>query len=163
MGNLPTSEVAEAPTLGNPGLVEAGSKYTLVMVDYDVDVSGTQTSVLQWYQPDYALDSSGNNLVVTNTSATNASYISPQPNQGSPHTYVAILYQQPSDYELPSCLDTQLSVRGGLDLRDFTNAAGLGQAVAADWFQVQNPIPATTTYPITSTSVLSYDCSRTAH
>ena len=136
----------------------AGSEYALIMVDYDVDVNGTQTTILQWYQPYYSLDTYSGNLVVTNTSATNDAYISPQPIQGPPHEYVAILYQQPPGYNFPSCLEQQLTVRGGLDLQAFTRDAGLGSAVAANWFRVQNPTPATTTFKITSTSVLSYSC-----
>lgn len=136
------------------------------MVDYNVDLSGVQTTILQWFQPDLSAASPDGKLsIASGSSAPSASYISPAPNAGPAHQYVTILYKQPADYELPACLDGVLPAgnnRAGFNLQQFAGVAGLGDPIAANWFAVQDPTPATTTYQITATSTASYACATTA-
>lgn len=138
------------------------------MVDYALNLNGTQMSILQWYQPDLTISPSGTltSSPSSSPSATSASapYIFPQPIPGPAHKYITLLYQQPPNYRFPACLGSVVqSTKGrfGFDLEDFVRDAGLGEPVAANWFRMQNPTPASTEYPVTRTSVARYSCSAT--
>lgn len=135
------------------------------MIDYALNLNGTEMNILQWYQPDLTLNPSGTLTTSSLLSTMNAApYISPQPLPGPAHEYITLLYQQPSNYKFPTCLDSAVqSTKGrfGFNLKDFVKDAGLDEPVAANWFRMQNPTPASTSYAITSTSITTYSCSAT--
>ncbi|KAL4733254.1 phosphatidylethanolamine-binding protein [Aspergillus similis] len=161
-----TVPTVDVPTLYLPFGESTGARYAAVMVDYDVNVYGTEMTILQWYQPSLAaVSSSGDALSVVDASAPSASYISPSPIEGPAHEYVVMLYLQPADFSLPECLQSSAlpeTGRAGFNLDEFVQAAGLGDPVAANWFKMQNPTPATTTYAVTQTSTASYACASTS-
>ncbi|KAL4996648.1 phosphatidylethanolamine-binding protein [Aspergillus recurvatus] len=150
---LSENTTVNVPALYLPFGKSTGARYAAVMVDYDVNVYGTEMTILQWYQPSLAaVSSSGDALSVVDASAPSASYISLSPIEGSAHEYVVLLYLQPADFSLPECLRSSAlpeTGRAGFNLDEFVQAAGLGDPVAANWFKMQNPTSATTTYAVT--------------
>ena len=134
------------------------------MVDPKINEDGVTMAALHWYQPDLAYSSGV--LTISNTSAPSAEYVYPTPLEGPAHDYILLLYSQPKDYSLPVCLESLLpatdAARLGFNIEDFEEVTGLGTPVAANWFQVVNPTPATTTIAITSTLVSTYACEATA-
>ena len=138
-----------------------GTKYTLIMVDDKINYQGLQTTPLQWLQSDLIPDPTTGLLMVDPvSSAVTGKYIPPEPVVGKPHSFISILYRQPSGFSLPPCVSYVLGVsvksRLGFNLLDFVRATGLGDPVADNWFQAQNPTPATTTYAITTTLTNHY-------
>lgn len=81
-----------------------------------------------------------------------APYLAPTPIEGfSVHHYTQLLFAQPDDWTFPAEYDdilsrnpSNLSNRLALDLAKFVNVAGLGQPVAATYFNM-NKAPNTTT------------------
>ncbi|RAL01024.1 mitochondrial 54S ribosomal protein mL38 [Aspergillus ibericus CBS 121593] len=154
----------DAPTLYLEDTTSTDGQYTIIMIDPTINEDGVLTTALHWYQP-YLAYSSGV-LEISNTSAPSAEYVYPTPLEGPAHDYILLLYSQPEDYSLPVCLESLLpatdAARLGFDLDEFEEVTGLGTPVAANWFQVVNPTPASTTYAITSTLVATYACEATA-
>ncbi|OJJ80541.1 uncharacterized protein ASPGLDRAFT_850810 [Aspergillus glaucus CBS 516.65] len=88
----------------------------------------------------------------------------PQPFLGLAHEYITLLYQQPSNHTFSTCLDSVVQSTKGrfrFNLEDFVKDAGLDEPVAVNWFRIQNPTPASTSYAITSTLITTYSCSAT--
>ncbi|OOF95738.1 hypothetical protein ASPCADRAFT_515149 [Aspergillus carbonarius ITEM 5010] len=153
-----------APTLYLEDTTSTDGEYTIIMVDPKINEDGVTMAALHWYQPDLAYSSGV--LTISNTSAPSAEYVYPTPLEGPAHDYILLLYSQPKDYSLPVCLESLLpatdAARLGFNIEDFEEVTGLGTPVAANWFQVVNPTPATTTIAITSTLVSTYACEATA-
>ncbi|EHA26646.1 26 kDa secreted antigen [Aspergillus awamori] len=152
------------PTLYLEDTTSTDDEYVIIMIDPTINEDGVSTAALHWYQP-YLAYSSGV-LEISNKSAPNAEYVYPTPLEGPAHDYILLLYSQPEDYSLPDCLESLLpatdAARLGFNIDEFEEVTGLGTPVAANWFQVVNPTPATTTYAITSTLVSTYACEATA-
>ncbi|KAL5044393.1 hypothetical protein BDW71DRAFT_209399 [Aspergillus fruticulosus] len=126
-------------TLYLPPGESADAEYAAVMVGYDVNVYGTEMTMLQWYQPGLAAVSrSGGALSVVNASGPSA----------SPRT----------SRSRNACGPVPETGRAGFNLDEFVRVAGLGDPVAANWFKMQNPSSATTTYAIAQMSTASYAC-----
>lgn len=162
-------ETAAQPVLYSPHHGLPDDAYIVIMMDNTINLNGTETTALHWYESDLRVtwnSLSGRILNASDPSAPSASYVGPQPLPGPPHHFVILLYRQPEDYELPSCLDvvlpTTLGSRIALNLEEFVKVADLGTPFAANWFQVQDSTPPTTTYAITSTFIASYTCEPTS-
>lgn len=119
------------------------------MVDQDVEATQGQPRVelLHYFQPNLfgssevlSFDAQAENA----TSAVGATYIPPTPPAGDgPHRYTILLYLQPEGFSVPSQFASidppaDVSARIGFDMAGFAKASGLGEPVAAVWFQVEN-------------------------
>lgn len=142
------------------------------MVDIDVNMNGTGTTVLHWLQPNMQLNAQTNQLSVTgaNTSAvansTAAAYLSPGPPPGPPHRYVQVLFQQPTNFQFPACFvqATQQTGRLGFDINQFVSVAGLQAPVAGNFIQARATAagPASTPLPTTSSVKSAAGCVATS-
>lgn len=80
-----------------------------------------------------------------------AVYLPPGPPPGPPHRYVQVLFEQPPNFQFPSCFSnivgdgtTGEGIEGriGFDLNQFVAAAGLrSRPIAGNFFLAQNPQP----------------------
>lgn len=53
-----------------------------------------------------------------------------------PHRYIELLYEQPTNFAVPSAFKSAISSRLGFDHLKFAAAAGLSDPVRANWFNV---------------------------
>lgn len=143
------TDVLETPVaLGRAGATTQ-STYILFMVDQDVQATQGQPRVelLHYFQPNLfgssevlSFDAQAENA----TTAVGATYIPPTPPAGDgPHRYTILLYLQPEGFSVPSQFASidppaDVNARIGFDMAGFAQAAGLGEPVAAVWFQVEN-------------------------
>ncbi|OQV07469.1 hypothetical protein CLAIMM_11896 [Cladophialophora immunda] len=152
-------DVLDAPTVDGPLDSSSTLDFMLFMIDQDAtspDDANTRVQFLQYYQPNLG----GASEVLSDfgsdaqnfTSAPAVSYMAPTPPAGDQaHRYTLLLYSQPKDFSIPSSFQSffdssDSDARLGFDMAGFADAAGLGQPVAANWFEVQNTSqPATTT------------------
>ncbi|KIW95534.1 uncharacterized protein Z519_04119 [Cladophialophora bantiana CBS 173.52] len=161
-------DVLDEPTVNGPKDASQTLDFMIFMIDQDAtspDNSDERVQYLQWYQPNLAgasevlfdFDSDAQNF----TSAPAASYVPPTPPAGDKaHRYTLLLYSQPKDFSIPSSFESffgssDLDARLGFDMAGFADAAGIGQPVGANWFQVQNdsqPPPSSSTTASSSTS-----------
>lgn len=80
--------------------------------------------------------------VLTSTATTPASYMGPAPPAENPahaHRYVELLYEQPAGaaaFAVPSSMRSAVQGRIGFDVVAFAKAAGLGEPLAANYFNV---------------------------
>ncbi|RHZ63776.1 YbhB/YbcL family Raf kinase inhibitor-like protein [Aspergillus thermomutatus] len=128
--------------------------YLLLFVDIDVVLESCLTTVLHWYQPHMTVSATsqcndnGNEWLVNRTS-TGAEYIAPQSPPYTRHRYVYLLYEQDPDYVFPECFGhifpKTREGRGGFDVKQFVEVAGLKAPVAGNFFYVDNDAAPTTT------------------
>ena len=71
------------------------------------------------------------------TPSTN--YAGPGPAEGSgPHRYTILVYLQPSTFQAPANLSAADTPLGTMFLDSYVQESGLGNLVAANYFQVEN-------------------------
>ncbi|EXJ66852.1 uncharacterized protein A1O5_10047 [Cladophialophora psammophila CBS 110553] len=145
------NDILNEPTVNGPKDASQTLDFMIFMIDQDAaspDNSNERVQYLQWYQPNLAgasevlfdFGSDAQNF----TSAPAASYVPPTPPAGDKaHRYTLLLYSQPKDFSIPSSFgsffgSSDLNARLGFDMAGFADAAGIGQPVGANWFQVQN-------------------------
>ncbi|KAH1274069.1 hypothetical protein KXW98_005621 [Aspergillus fumigatus] len=134
--------------------LNAARTYLLLFVDIDVVLESCSTTVLHWYQPYMTAsatshcDGNENGWLVNRTS-TGAEYIAPQSPPYTRHRYVYLLYEQDPDYVFPDCFGhifpPTREGRGGFDIKQFVEVAGLRPPVAGNFFYVDNDAATTTT------------------
>jgi citrate synthase len=113
------------------------------MIDLDVPRNDTVLPLLHWYQPDLTIKDKKSRVLSVHhwSKQQRAKYIAPSPPPGSAHRYVQILFEQPGDFSFPrefeKYLDKKSEARLGFEIKEFINAAGLGEPVAGNWFLVQ--------------------------
>ncbi|GFF42292.1 quinidine resistance protein 1 [Aspergillus udagawae] len=127
--------------------------YLLLFVDIDVVLESCSTTVLHWYQPHMTASATshcndnGNGWLVNRTS-NGAEYIAPQSPPYTRHRYVYLLYEQDPDYVFPECFGhifpKTREGRGGFDIKQFVEIAGLRAPVAGNFFYVDNDAATTT-------------------
>ncbi|KAF4545410.1 Phosphatidylethanolamine-binding protein PEBP [Lasiodiplodia theobromae] len=131
--------------------------FIILMVDPDAP-SPQNTSfsqILHWLQPGVRLSRSveptpgpNNTALVSMLSEADtdtpaiAPYIPPAPPSVAPHRYIIMLFRQPGDadgdFELPDGFEQYKGgeERTGFDAKEFVEAAGLGEPLAATYFLV---------------------------
>jgi hypothetical protein len=126
------------------------------MIDQDVPRNGTTVTLLHWLQPALQRSASNTTLVVAaNSTVQGAEYRPPTPPGGSgPHRYSFILYDQPSNFSIPSEYTSVLSTRVGFNLTAFGAAVGLGQPLAGNYLRVLNGTEAETSSAATMTGTV---------
>ncbi|GFF55561.1 conserved hypothetical protein [Aspergillus lentulus] len=134
--------------------LNAARTYLLLFVDIDVVLESCSTTVLHWYQPHMTASATshcngnGNGWLVNRTSP-GAEYIAPQSPPYTRHRYVYLLYEQDPDYVFPECFGhifpPTREGRGGFDIKQFVEIAGLRPPVAGNFFYVDNDAATTTT------------------
>lgn len=66
-------------------------------------------------------------------------YAGPGPAEGSgPHRYTILVYLQPESFQAPANLSTAGTPLGTMFLNSYVDDSGLGNLVAANYFQVEN-------------------------
>ncbi|KIY00999.1 uncharacterized protein Z520_03665 [Fonsecaea multimorphosa CBS 102226] len=150
-------DVLAAPTIDGPTDSSRTLDFMIFMVDQDAtspDDANTRVQFLQWYQPNLG----GASEVLSDfgtdaqnfTSAPAVSYMPPTPPAGDEaHRYTLLLYSQPEGFSIPASFEsffdsTDSNARISFDMAGFAAAAGIGQPVAANWFEVQNTSQAVT-------------------
>ncbi|OAP60394.1 hypothetical protein AYL99_05396 [Fonsecaea erecta] len=161
-------DVLAAPTVDGPKDSSSTRDFMIFMIDQDAassDDANTRVQFLQWYQPNLG----GASEVLSDfgsdaqnfTSAPAVSYMPPTPPAGDKaHRYTLLLYPQPENFDIPSSFEsffdsTDSDARLGFDMAGLAAAAGIGQPVAANWFEVQNtsqPPPSSTTSTSTTST-----------
>ncbi|KAI9935052.1 hypothetical protein ASPWEDRAFT_175772 [Aspergillus wentii DTO 134E9] len=158
-------ETAPLPQISIIGL-DCHKTYLVLFIDLDALLQpiATITPVLHWYQPDLIPNCVDHPHLLTNTSTSGASYIPPQPPPHSHHRYTYLLYEQPQSYTFPECFGyifpTTPEGRGGFNVRQFMDVAGLNGPVAANYFFVINQGGVTASVTATTTSIRSAPCGR---
>ena len=130
------------------------------MMDVEVVHSKTAYPLLHWYQPDLRVDTKTGEFVLHNSTDGGAHYVGPQPIPGPDHTYVVLLFRQPSDYQFPDCFDSifpiSVETRKGFDLHRFITVTGLGEPIAANYFTSRNSGQVTESPAHPTTTFLSH-------
>ena len=126
-------------------MAESGSaSYLAVMLDISVQTSDStkNTTRLHWVQSNLTSQAASGPALFSST-APLVEYYAPGPPGGQSHTYVVLVYQQPSGWVLPASeatalakIDAVVANRIDFDLARFVQAAGLADPVAADYFLV---------------------------
>jgi hypothetical protein len=134
--------------------LNAARTYLLLFVDIDVVLESCSTTVLHWYQPHMTASATshcnGNeDGWLVNRTSPGAEYIAPQSPPYTRHRYVYLLYEQDPDYVFPECFGhifpPTREGRGGFDIKQFVEVAGLRAPVAGNFFYVDNDAATTTT------------------
>lgn len=106
-----------------------------MMVDPDINTTNPTYVGLHTAVADLSLHNQS-------SSQTIAKYIAPMPNGDSPHNYTLLLFKQPSNFSVPSSFDSHFAFnpqnvwnRVNFPLQQFIAQTGLGEPVAANWFQ----------------------------
>lgn len=134
--NHPCVETVNPPTISTPAFTSAGSA-VLLLVDTDVPRNGTRVQLLHWLISNVTVSDS--NLVIPAESSALAAYRQPSPPVGDvAHAYTALLFEQPANFSVPAQFTDVLQSRVFFDTAAFAEAAGLGSAIAANYFRVQN-------------------------
>ncbi|KAJ9609567.1 hypothetical protein H2200_005894 [Cladophialophora chaetospira] len=145
------NDVLDEPTIVGPSDSSRTVDYMVFIIDEDVTPPNDPSSRVQflhWFEPNLAgasevlfADVDAQNF----TSATPLTYIPPSPPGGDKaHRYTVIMYNQPEGFSIPSAFTSvfqdksDLSNRLNFDIKGFVDASGLGEPVAANWFEVQN-------------------------
>ena len=112
------------------------------MVDPDARTNGSFVTILHWLQQDLLpAASNGTAKTLTSTATGYATYRPPAPPAelpARPHRYIQLLFNQPSNFSIPTAFQEVVMMRRGFDYAGFVKQAGLGEVVAANYFQVQN-------------------------
>jgi hypothetical protein len=135
--NLPASAVADS---------SSSDSYMALMVDIDKLHNTTFTETLQWYQPDFTLNTTTVQLEPSsNGNLLAAAYGGPYPPAGRVHRYVLLVFSQPEGYKLPKQFEKHmkpvLEARWFWDTKAFAEMAALGRPVAANWYTVSGGVP----------------------
>ncbi|KAH0845132.1 hypothetical protein AYO21_01607 [Fonsecaea monophora] len=164
-------DVLELPTVNGPEDSSRTLDFMIFMIDQDAtspNDANSRVQFLHWYQPNLAgasevlfdFGSDSQNF----TSAPAVEYTPPTPPPGDKaHRYTLLLYSQPKGFSIPSSFQSffdspDSNARLGFDMAGFAAAAGIGQPVTANWFQVQDtsqPESSTTTTTTSSTTTES--------
>ncbi|KAJ5577433.1 uncharacterized protein N7459_006397 [Penicillium hispanicum] len=170
---LNTLDTGMIPEISSIGL-NCHRRYIVVFLDLDVTIpdTGIETVVLHWYQPDLVFNCTPHHppawLLPDGdlVSPSEAPYIAPQPPPTSHHRYLYLLFVQPEGYQFPKCFShippKTVEARGGFDIRQFMDAAGLDQPVALNYFFARKDVPEGEKPPVlpsaTTTSFRTVSC-----
>lgn len=132
----------------------------LFLIDQDVTYNHSRVTFLHWLQPN--LQASTDALTVVNiadgaSTAIGAPYIPPSPPADSvTHRYTFILFEQPSQWIIPSSYVTinppaDSVARIGFNITNFVAASELGEPLAANYMRVLNGTAAETSSASTET------------
>lgn len=136
---LPRAEAAEKPIISYSTPSSTG-KYLVVCIDLDAPFPSFAFlgPIIHWIQHDLVASSSGELTAEGGTKAI-TDYAGPHPPPiSSPHRYVFLLYEQPTEFDR-----NKLGLPENFGLRDrmkwnqaeFEKKAGLGKVVAGNWFK----------------------------
>ncbi|EXJ94032.1 hypothetical protein A1O1_02425 [Capronia coronata CBS 617.96] len=145
---LQREDLLDTPTVQGPKGSTRTLTFMLFMIDQDVsDNSGQRKQFLHFFEPNLSGASEvlfADSSVPNSTDASRVDYLAPSPPAGDgPHSYTFLLYRQPKGFQIPSSFSaffppSDTSARLGFDTAGFAQAADLGEATSANWFQVQN-------------------------
>lgn len=147
--------MASPPTVGLSGHLTSTSKYLLLMVDPELQLTPTNIStILHFLYTDLtpAISVSGNFtalLPAPGNISTTAKYIPPTPPTGASHRYTLLLYSQPSNFVFPASYLSKLAYPAALTIQGvaprinfnvtaFEETAGIGLPIAANYFALGN-------------------------
>lgn len=137
---LPVTSTRSQPTISFN--TTTSGPYLLLMVDPDARTNGTFVTILHWLQQDLAPSASnGTTKSLTSTATGYATYRPPAPPAelpARPHRYIQLLFNQPSNFSIPTAFQQAVAMRRGFDYAAFVQQAGLGEVLAANYFLVQN-------------------------
>jgi phosphatidylethanolamine-binding protein len=144
-----------APTL-SLSFSEAAS-YVAFLLDLSVQNNGSNTTLLHWLLPGLS-----GTTILNSTATPLAPYFPPGPPPGQTHNYAVFLYKEPSKFAVPADyapffnnLTASVYNRVGFNLTRFAGEAGLGAAVAANWFLVGTPNATTSSVAPTGTGAVA--------
>ncbi|KAF2007997.1 PEBP-like protein [Amniculicola lignicola CBS 123094] len=145
---IPRPDTASPPNITSAVWTSTGQG-VLLMVDSDVPRNGTRVQLLHWLVSGVTLSEESNSSSLIIPSPGEAEYRQPSPPVGdSPHAYTFVLFSQPENFSVPAQFNDVLQSRVFFNTSAFVAAAGLGDAIAANYIQVQNLTgSATTTFP----------------
>jgi len=136
--HIPKGEAKLAPELAFNGSAES---YIVLMFDLDAPfLLGFMTPILHWGQTGLKVTKDGTGKLEAGNAPFIADYAPPAPPPGSnPHRYVFLLYEQPKGFNVgkwaaPGQDKVGVRPRARYDLKAFEKAAGLGSAVACNYF-----------------------------
>ena len=150
---LTVADTMNMPILTAPKTQSETGLYVIFMIDRNITVNGTHTTLLHWFEPNLmATDNILNEDIKTKnaTIAVGASYITPTPPAGSgPHEYTMLLFDQPPNFSVPADFNKinppeTTQARIDFNLTEFMSQSRLAAPIAANWFQVLNGTAAET-------------------
>lgn len=118
------------------------------MIDPDVQLpqSSSKATLVHWLLP--GLKPSPKGGLASDQNAL-APYVGPSPPPGQTHQYLLFLYSQPASFSVPANyvayfknITASVYNRVPFDVANFTTEAGLGEALAANWFLLGTPAAA---------------------
>ncbi|KAF2147664.1 putative protease inhibitor [Myriangium duriaei CBS 260.36] len=140
VGEKVDKDVASTP----PRLALSVEAHQVLAVGVDIDApfpsAALLSPILHWIQPSFAKVSGGNTLEAHASALVDWLQPTPPPFSG-PHRYVIILFKQPESFD-SKAWTTKFSPPVGVwprthwDIEGFVQEAGLGDAIAANWFNV---------------------------
>ncbi|KAK1926338.1 phosphatidylethanolamine-binding protein [Papiliotrema laurentii] len=155
---LAQSDVSTAPSLAilpaaGASDISTNNRYTVIMIDADIVGTNALNTPLtrHWLVNGAGLSDSTPHQVTFDQATTITDYAGPGPAEGSgAHRYTILIYNQPSSFQAPANLSTAGTPLGTMLLNNYVQESGLGNVVAANYFQVENG-QATVSVPATST------------
>ncbi|SPO04397.1 uncharacterized protein DNG_07082 [Cephalotrichum gorgonifer] len=135
------AETAQLPTIGTAEPLEG--TYILLVVDISVPGGAQRQKLLHGLISGYTSAAEPNDagiyVLETADPASPASYIGPGPPPENPpyaHSYVEVLFVQPDGWEAPAVDFSGFGNRFGIDVGKLIESYGLGEPVAANYFNV---------------------------
>ncbi|PVH92222.1 PEBP-like protein [Periconia macrospinosa] len=146
---IPRALTANPPTIYTPTFPQGGTGLVL-MVDQTVPINqnsplrSPRVSLIHWLAPNVTLPENNlnNSLSITNPgpNGPGITYLQPTAPVGDiAHKYNILLFTQPPGFKIPPPWNniTEVGQRFYFNITAFTDAAGLSQPLAANYFEVQ--------------------------
>nr|ASK38718.1 PEBP-like protein [Paecilomyces divaricatus] len=154
-------DAIDPPVFGRQGL-SVFQSYLAVMIDVEVNHEGTATPLVHWLQPDLKVRDPFTGRLAR-LSDEDVPYVGPRPVPGPRHTYVLLLFEQPTTYRFPECFSStrpiSVDTRSGFNLAQFMHVAGLQEPIAASYFTARNEeTPSAPPPRVTTTSLSTAPC-----
>ncbi|OKL58022.1 hypothetical protein UA08_06845 [Talaromyces atroroseus] len=161
---LVSSDTINAPTFDpksqlftGPSSPSSTGKYVFLMVDPNTNTTDPTYPALHTLYANVTASNGDLSWTVL------APYINPEPTAGAPHNYTMLLFEQPSaQFMVPSKFSSflplnlsNLYAREGFPVLDFIHDTGLGEPVAANWFQESATGTSTSSSAVPSVSICS--------
>ncbi|RWA14965.1 hypothetical protein EKO27_g153 [Xylaria grammica] len=138
---LTKADTARQPTIGISG--PADGTYIWISTNFLNPSAGQPATYLHTVLRDFKASGAASAAGVTTLTTTAngpVAWFAPQPaaeNPPHPHRYTNLLWAQPANWQVPSAANTMLqNQKLGFDVPKFITAAGLGNPIAANYFNV---------------------------
>ncbi|KAI0531966.1 phosphatidylethanolamine-binding protein [Xylaria digitata] len=138
---LTKADTARQPTIGISG--PANGTYIWISTNFANPKAGQPATYLHTVLRDFKASgaASADGITTLKTTANGpVAWFAPQPpaeNPPHPHRYTNLLWEQPANWQVPSAANTMLqNQKLGFNVPNFITAAGLGNPIAANYFNV---------------------------